>query len=114
LFLVRCDELLEAFPMPHSRDFSNQPHLLGSRGPPVDHQRDQHREGHGIWFPGDHFLLMTDALAQWFLSEHEAGRRPWHSLSRFSATAGFARLVEDLRERESLRNDDVTLVRIEV
>jgi hypothetical protein len=29
---------------------------------------------------GDRLWLMTDALAQWFLQQHEVGQRPWETL----------------------------------
>jgi hypothetical protein len=57
---------------------------------------------------------MTDALAQWFLAEAELGRRPWSALARAVATPeGFAAFVDCLRGGGALRNDDVTLVRVE-
>jgi hypothetical protein len=114
LFQVRQDRLIEAFPVPRAEDFDNRPRLLGSR-PAADARREPHAEGRGDWQPGDHLLLMTDALAHWFLRGHEAGERPWKELMGLpagsAANAAFAGWVEDRRRRD-LRNDDVTLVLI--
>ena len=56
---------------------------------------------------------MTDALAEWFLMEHEAGRSPWREL--FALTAdGFPEWVTGRRADRRLKNDDVTLMVIEV
>ena len=114
LFQVREGSLMEAFPLSHAEDFGNRPCLLGARtvvdqGPPLLCR--------GRWQAGDRFLLMTDALAQWFLQEAEAGRKPWqamaHFLTRPETDAEFAAWVEGLRDRGGLRNDDVTLLVID-
>jgi hypothetical protein len=115
LFHVRQDQLVTAFPLGRSADFGNRPRLIGSR-PPADPAAEAHAEGNGDWQRNDQLLLMTDALAQWFLRQHEAGKRPWEELAGFpegdGAKAAFAEWVEERRRRDGLRNDDVTLVLI--
>ncbi len=111
LFQVSRDRLVERFPVSDSRAFGNQPHLLGARAAGAA-RGDGHAERRGSWRPGDRFLLATDALAQWFLSRHEAGERPWEALAGLGAD-DFGAWVEECRERDGLRNDDVTLVVIE-
>jgi hypothetical protein len=60
---------------------------------------------------------MTDALAQWFLSSHESGGRPWDEvaplLTAEQPEAAFAAWVGELRGCGALHNDDVTLLSIE-
>jgi len=71
----------------------------------------------GDWRIGDRFYLMTDALAHWWLAEHEAGRAPWAALDRPGGRGrrrSFPDWVDDRRRRRHLRNDDVTLLRIEI
>jgi hypothetical protein len=78
----------------------------------------------GDWQPRDAFYLPTDALAQWMLAEHEAGRPPWplfRSLRHADDHCGngaeprsFETVVADLRENSGLHNDDTTLLRVEV
>jgi len=117
LFQVRQDRLIEAFPLRRSADFGNRPRLIGSR-PPAGAGREAHAEGQGAWQSGDRLLLMTDALAHWFLRRHEAGDRPWQELAPFAAgpeaNAAFAEWVEGRRRSDGLRNDDVTLALIAV
>jgi len=62
----------------------------------------------------DRLLLMTDALAQWFLAEAEMGRRPWAALAKVTTPEQFAAYIDCLRAGGALRNDDVTLVSVEV
>ena len=32
--------------------------------------------------PGDRLLAMSDALAQWFLTQTDAGRAPWRAVAQ--------------------------------
>jgi hypothetical protein len=117
LFRVHHGRLMRAFPLGHSEDFGNQPRLIGSRqgGGEIGHKR--HRTG-GNWRHGDRFLLMTDALAQWFLRRHEQEAAPADVvaalLAESDAQAAFADWVEQRRSGEGMRNDDVTLVVVDL
>jgi hypothetical protein len=118
LFQLRGIHLRKAWPLTRSADFGNQPRLCGSRpraNEPLDPEREQ---AFGKWRPGDRFLLMTDALAQWFLQATEQGNRPVldvaHLLAQPDPQAAFAGWVEERRERQGLRNDDVTLLIIDL
>jgi len=61
---------------------------------------------------------MTDALAKWCLAEREAGGNPWCELELLLAlperSDGFTFWIERLREAGRLRNDDVTLLAVEL
>jgi Stage II sporulation protein E (SpoIIE) len=111
LFIVRAGKVLSAFPLNRSVEFHNRPALLSSAGANV---WSAVREDEGAFAPGDTLLLMTDALAAWFLAETELKRRPWAVLARAQSQEQFDALVELLRVGRALRNDDVTLVRVEV
>ncbi len=112
--LVRSNKIVWSFPQVHSSQFHNRPLLLSS----VD------KSNQGVWGAvarekgtcqeEDLFLLMTDALAAWFLGEAEMGRHPWTALLCAKTPEDFARLVEFLRLGKALHNDDTTLVFVEV
>lgn len=118
LFQVRGDGLLHAFPLSSSESFGNQPALLCSRPGGARAILPRAKVEWGEWKPGDQFFLLTDAVAQWFLRRHEARFKPWASLTRRlrepKPDAALGALVEKLRDDEEMRNDDVTLVTIEV
>jgi Protein phosphatase 2C len=112
LVRIRDGQTPRAFPVSRAADFDNQPHLLGSRpgpGPAPVLSR-------GVCRPGDRLFLMTDALAQWFLLRCESNRRPWDDLGRLLARpesdGDFPGWVEERRDGDGLRNDDVTLLAI--
>jgi hypothetical protein len=110
LFQVRRDRLLAAFPMGRSADFDNRPRLIGSRPPAT--AAEAHAEEGGDCEAGDRFLLMTDALAHWFLRRYEANGRPWEELNQ--GEGDFSAWVEERRRRDGLRNDDVTVMMVDV
>ena len=68
----------------------------------------------GRYLPGDLFLFATDALACWFLRECEAGLKPWLALMEPTTQLEFGELIGEFRRAGSIRNDDVTMVRIVV
>ncbi len=113
LVRVRRGRRVQSFPIRKAVDFGNQPRLIGSRGgplPPPEHAS-------GSFLAGDRLFLMTDALAQWFLHTHERGGRPWEAvasvLSAKQPDEAFAGWIEELRDRDGMRNDDVTLLSLE-
>lgn len=116
---VRNDRLLTAFPVSKSNEFGNRPVLLGSRAGRT--QADPLavvKQRLGKWQPGDCFFLMTDAVAEWFLRCHENRQMPQQALLRMwaepDAVAELTAYVEHLRQQKEMRNDDVTVVAIEL
>jgi hypothetical protein len=57
-------------------------------------------------------MMMTDALARWFLVATESGNQPWMLFEELLAQEDerFIDVVEKLRTDRQLRNDDTTLV----
>ena len=78
LFRVRGGGRCSSFPIRKAADFGNQPRSA----------RLARRAGAGSGTclrlaasAGDRLLLMTDALAQWFLRAYEGGGRPWEAVA---------------------------------
>jgi len=118
LFQVRGDALVHAFPLSSSESFGNQPALLCSRPGGGKAVLPRPKVEWGEWRPGDQFFLVTDAIAQWFLRRHEARLKPWVPIARRfhepKPDVALTAMVEKLRDDEAMRNDDVTLVAIDV
>ncbi|RMH50967.1 MAG: hypothetical protein D6685_17680 [Bacteroidetes bacterium] len=102
LLHVRDAALVMAWPLDDPAAFSHRPALLASRetGPAAPVETTE-----GTWHPGDVFLLATDALAAWLLRTDPAAPLGW-------TDADFRRHVDAARADGTLRNDDVTLVRL--
>jgi hypothetical protein len=112
LFHVRDDTLLAAFPLNCAAQFGNRPLLLSSN--PANNRRvwEEVWLAEGDCQSEDTFFLATDALAQWFLSQHEAGVKPWVTLGDLKAEADFALFIAQLRQQQVIRNDDTTLLSV--
>lgn len=117
LFHLRAGRLRRSFPLTHAAEFGNLPGLFGSRGRPADTPPEAVKQTRGKWRPGDRFLLMTDALAEWTLRQAERNGRPeddiGHLLNESVPQDAFAGWIEERRNKNTLRNDDVTLMVID-
>ena len=112
LFQVREGKLITTFPLKKSTEFDNRPFLIASNPANNAGLLERVRHTHSDWRSGDRFYLMTDALAYWFLHECEAGHSPWDDLPL--QRQEFERHVQALRAARAMRNDDVTLISIEI
>jgi hypothetical protein len=117
LVQVRGDEVLKAFPLAESGSFGNSPSLLCSMPESQESgMEDVIVSTSGSWRCNDVFFLMTDALACWFFKEREQGNQPWRGFCGLDRDGriSFDHLVSELRLDKRMKNDDVTLVRIDV
>lgn len=114
LFVIRAGRMLRAFPFERAEQFSNRPILVSSVARANGSLWSEVAADEGDLQPGDQLLLMTDALAQWFLVEAGLGRRQWAALAKVESQEQFNGLVDVLRAGRALRNDDVTLVSVGV
>lgn len=116
LFQVRGDEVVAAFPLHASSQFGTSPALVPSRPDQLDRVLAAVERAEGSCRAGDVLLLATDALAAWFLAQTEAGGAPWRVLRRLEGgdRPAFSTWVAARRARGELRDDDVTLLRVEV
>ena len=118
LFHTCAGRIKQSFPMTRSGDFNNRPRLLGSRALGLKQSIVRPEQAIGRWRPGDRFLLMTDALAQWLLLRREQRKNPLAAIRRLlakkSPQEAFASWIENRRQRSVLKNDDVTLIVVDV
>jgi len=118
LFQVRDDQLIESFPLLHSADFGNSPTLLSSNVSRNELVWDKVLVRSSAWKTGDVFFLTTDALAHWFLFQHERNERPWEIFLGFNQDGNpiqsFSAWVKTQRSLSQLKDDDVTLLSIKL
>ena len=70
--------------------------------------RDRVTMSSGDWQSGDELFLATDAIAQWALGEHVAGREPFGDMPR--ELGAFRQWLSERQTGGAIRNDDVTVV----
>lgn len=107
LFQLRQQKLVASFPVDDADAFDNSPVLLASRAAPNQAALAAAQTLAGFWQTGDEFLLMTDALAAWFL-------RHGDSVASWPPAREFPAWIHELRQSRRLRNDDVTLLRVRI
>jgi hypothetical protein len=117
LFHTRSARLVQTFPCTRAADFGNRPNLVGSRSSTAELDAVR-QHARGSWRSGDTFFLMTDALAQWCFTRLEQGRDPFAEIrdlrAEASADEAFAGWVEERRQHGQMRNDDVTMIVVDV
>ncbi|MBB5960415.1 hypothetical protein FHS29_007039 [Saccharothrix tamanrassetensis] len=117
LFHTRDDRLLRAFPLESAEAFDNSPGLVNAFNRDHALLARHVRTLSGSAEQGDQFFLCTDALAAWFLGAAARGDQPWHVLSEFTRSGdpdGFEVWLKKAREEGLMRNDDVTVVHVDL
>ena len=107
LFHVRAGRLLRSFPLKDADAFGNQPELIGSQ-PTTKLTRRLRSEGD--WQEADLLLLMTDALAQWFLRNATDNAESWKEIPMLETQETFDAWATKCRRDKVMRNDDLTLM----
>jgi hypothetical protein len=107
----RGDALRSAFPLARSCEFDRRPVLLSSN---AERNMDAGALActAGTWAPGDRFYLLSDALACYVLGRVEAGQSVGAALPFSHRTVRF--WLARQRERRAIRNDDVSLIAVQV
>lgn len=114
LIIERNGAVELAFPISSAEDFSSRPVLVASKTD-AGMTRQAMRLEEGVCLPGDVLLLMSDAIACWYLGRAVTDRRlidEFHDALGDSAV--FTSFIERERSAHRLRNDDVAVVKLVV
>lgn len=110
LFLVRDNRLEVEFPTSIFTEFNDFPSQVSLEG--IKRNNLNVRTFEGELYSRDRIYLLTDAIAEWFLKEKN--HIPWDKLSDIKNEDEFVKFIQDLREKEDIRNDDITCMCIRV
>jgi hypothetical protein len=115
LFHVRGARVLTQFPALAAGDFGINPDGVFTQPSARDRMRDRLTHARGPLAVGDRLFLATDAFAEWMVRADRAGAdRLWRTLAGLDHPLLFRRIVADRRRAGEMKNDDVTLMRVEV
>lgn len=120
IFHIRDNNLLESFPMTDYQSFNNSPALLCSKLSEHSDLDSMFTIKEGQWKSGDRFILLTDAIAAWIFKRQEFNGDGINKLleiktqEQLSEVCSDARATQDEEGRPEMRNDDVTLLDVEV
>jgi len=106
-----------SFPLQKSLDFQVRPLLFSTRAGANGFTTDPNFRGkHSITVdvtPATTLLLMTDAIAAWFLTSVENATEEWRRLLALGSPEELQPLVREQRATGAMRVDDVTLLRVQ-
>ena len=114
LFHLRDGGLLEVFPPMSADDFGIDPDGISTQPSQLPRMAARLRFSTGSLADGDVLLLCTDALAAWALRSAGTGAGPWATLAALDHPAAFDDLVRTELATRRLKNDDVTMVRVQL
>jgi hypothetical protein len=106
-----------SFPLTSPEDFTNQPMLVPSRLADYPECVAYLKQCHRTLCRGDRLLLMSDAIACWYLG-HARGDRvtrdTFHDCLTTCDHTTLSQLIQSERSSKRLRNDDVAVLRLDV
>jgi hypothetical protein len=99
--------------------FGSAPELVCTAVRDIDLVVRRMRFDTGFCRPGDQIVLMTDALAAWFLARRDEGAvagamRELAGTGGAGDRAGFTEWVGHQRATKALRNDDVGFLHVDI
>ncbi len=109
--LDKNSDRLTAFPLNNSQDFKSTTPCWSSL-PEYPSCVPLFEEG--CYSQGDVFLLATDALSQWLLADYEDRSLEWKKIFQLDKMADFVGIIEGLRQKNLIKNDDTTAVLIKI
>lgn len=105
------DQSLLSFPLKTAAAFKSTTACLASL---PEYPSATPRMMTGGYEVGDYFVLATDALSQCILAQVEAKSWDWDALLPLDNAEAFQSVVMSLRQRRQLKNDDTSLIRIQI
>jgi hypothetical protein len=115
LFHVRGADVVAQFPELAAEDFGLDPEGVSTQPSTRDRMRRRLAFTSGQLAVGDRLYLATDALANWMVrAVRSEGEWLWPALDSLRDPMTFRRDIADCRRTGEMKNDDVTLMRVEI
>jgi len=114
--LVHCRSgaLLKSFPLSRSESFNAAPVLVASDSSLHESAMQSLVVESGSCECGDVLLLLSDAVASWYLQRLEQNDLDPDTFLRMAENEELNRFFDDQRSTGKMRNDDLAVVRIEI
>ena len=118
IVLLNGSQYVKAFPYAKSQDFFQHPVLLSTKTEKNSFLNNTffYKEHRTRWNLSEYsnpiLLIMTDALGQWALNNHEIETPKWIELTNIEDMTSLIQLVSREWKNKNLRNDDITLIQV--
>lgn len=114
LFQVTGDRVVDSFPLSFEYDFRNSPVLVSTVPSGNEDAASAITRRTGVLSKGDSLLLATDALAAWIINQSKGTQDVVQRLLSLVDLNSFVELVKTERETQRLKNDDSSLLIVEL
>jgi hypothetical protein len=118
LFIARNQSIFLSLPLQDPREFQNTPVLIPSKSEKMDSIKGKVQTARGSLVMGDQVILASDAISSWIMRKSQADRLEFLRLVKSIKSAkngsGFSNWVNSLRKSGELKNDDTSLILIEL
>jgi hypothetical protein len=118
LFIARNQSIYLSLPLQNLSDFSQSPVLIPSKKERLDSIKGKIQTARGSLKRGDQIILASDAIAAWIMKQSQSEGLLFlemiQSFKNANDGIGFARWVNSLRKSGELKNDDTTMIFIEL
>jgi hypothetical protein len=118
LFIARNQEIYLSLPLQDPGDFGNTPVLIPSKSERMESIKGKVQTSRGSLIMGDQLILASDAISSWIMRRSQTDRleflRMVRSIKNAKNGSGFSYWINGLRKSGELKNDDTSLILIEL
>lgn len=118
LFISRAHSIYLSLPIQHSSEFTNSPVLIPSKDEKMGTIKGKTQMARGALKNGDHVLLSSDALSAWLINQPVEEQILFIKFLREvlfqKKIERLTKFVNTLRRNNKIKNDDTSLVFIEL
>jgi hypothetical protein len=118
LFIAHNHTIYLSLPLQDPSEFSNSPVLIPSKSEKMDSIKNKIQTARGSLMRGDQLILASDAISSWIMRKPQKDQREYLDMVNTLRTSGdelaFTTWVNRLRRNGELRNDDTSIVYIEL
>lgn len=118
LFIAHNHNIYLSLPLQHPSEFNNSPVLIPSKSEKMDSIKGKIHLARGSLKKGDQLILASDAMASWIMRKPITDQVQYQNMIRVikSAEKGphFSDWVNSLRKMGEIRNDDTSVIYIEL
>jgi len=118
LFIARNNSIYVSLPLQNPTDFSLSPTLVPSKRERLDSIKGNIQIGSGPLKKGDQIILTSDAFAAWIMKQSQSDKLSFlnmiQSIKNAKDSVGFTRWINSLRKSGELKNDDTSMIYIEL
>jgi hypothetical protein len=118
LFIASNYNVYLSLPLQNFAEFNNSPILIPSKSEKMESIKGMIQTARGSLRMGDQLILASDAISSWIMKQSQESHKDFikmvlsYKSSRNSD--GFVRWVQNLRKKNEIKNDDTSLILIEL